>query len=109
MCIEKARQNAHNQDPQIRAIIYAMLSETGQYDDPHQQVNTSPQIHGQLIEIANEAWEWIRPAGKHHRSWTKIFQKANELYIDFIAHLKKTIEKTVVDEETRQQLLKLLA
>ena len=29
LCIEKARQNVHSQDPQIRAITYAMLSGTG--------------------------------------------------------------------------------
>ena len=39
----------------------------------------------------------------------RFFKRLNELHIDFNAHVKKTIERTVVVEEVRQQILKLLA
>ena len=38
-------------------LSHMLLSETGKYDDPHQQV-----------KFANKAWEWFRPAGEKYRS-----------------------------------------
>lgn len=37
----------------------------------------------------------------------KVIQKSNEPYIEFLARLKQTIERTVIGEKARKQLLKM--
>lgn len=86
-----------------------MLTVTGSYDDVNMQANTPEEIHEQLREIAMEAWERIRPSGENYGSWAKIMQKPNESYVDFLSQLKITIERTVIGEQARQRLLRLLA
>nr|XP_027792145.1 endogenous retrovirus group K member 7 Gag polyprotein-like [Marmota flaviventris] len=108
-CATKARENGNSQNHVIRAIGYPMLSGTGMYDDIQHQINIPPEIHEQLKEIALEAWDKIRLTGEHYGSWTKVSQKPNEPYVKFLSRLKLTIERTVVGEAARQQLLRLLA
>lgn len=73
------------------------------------QVNTPEEIHEQLREIPMEAWERMRPSGEHYGSWIKIVQKPNKPYVDFLSRLKVTNERTVIEEQARQQLLHMLA
>lgn len=47
--------------------------------------------------------------GENYGSWTKVIQKPNEPYVEFLARLKQTIERTVTGDEARKQLLKMLA
>ncbi|KAF3814543.1 hypothetical protein GH733_017701, partial [Mirounga leonina] len=109
LCMDQARQNALSPNPRVQAITYHMLAGIGQYSDIAAQVNTPEEIHEQLREIGLEAWERIRPGGEHYGSWTKVIQKTNEPYVEFLSRLKLTLERTVIGEEARQQLLKLLA
>ncbi|XP_027450974.2 endogenous retrovirus group K member 8 Gag polyprotein-like [Zalophus californianus] len=109
LCMDRTRQNALNPNPRIQAITYQMLAGIGQYSDIAAQVNTPEEIHEQLREIGLEAWERIRPTGEHYGSRTKVIQKTNEPYVEFLSRLKLTLERTVIGEEARQQLLKLLA
>ncbi|XP_044768462.1 endogenous retrovirus group K member 113 Gag polyprotein-like, partial [Neomonachus schauinslandi] len=109
LCLEQARKNALSANPRIQAISYQMLAGIEQYADVAAQANTPEEIHDQLREISIEAWERIRPTGEHYGSWTKVIQKTNEPYVEFLSRLKLTIERTVAGEEARLQLLKLLA
>ncbi|KAL6092545.1 hypothetical protein STEG23_030498, partial [Scotinomys teguina] len=93
----------------LQVISYTMLTGTGQYTDPMFQAQAPEEIHEQLREIGTEASERVRPDGEHYGSWTKVLQKTNEPYVEFLSWLKLTLERTVVGEEARQQLLKLLA
>jgi len=109
LCMDQARQNALSNNPRVQAITYQMLAGIGQYSDIAAQVITPEEIHDQLREISLEAWDRIHPKGEHYGSWTKVIQKTNEPYVEFLSRLKLTLERTVIGEEARQQLLKLLA
>ncbi|KAL6053444.1 hypothetical protein STEG23_020413 [Scotinomys teguina] len=109
LCAERARLNAQSNNSRLQVISYTMLTGTGQYTDPMAQAQAPKEIHEQLRQIGTEAWERVRPAGEHYGSWTKVSQKTNEPYVEFPSRLKLTLERTVVREEARQQLLKLLA
>lgn len=109
LCLNQARQNALSANPRIQVITYPMLAGIEQYADVAAQANTPEEIHDQLMEISLEAWDRIRPTGEHYGSWTKVIQKTHEPYVEFLSRLKLTLERTVVGEEARQQLLKLLA
>ena len=59
--------------------------------------------------MALEAWDRITPQGEPTGSYTKILQGLNESYADFLARLETAISRTVIGEETKKQLEKLLA
>lgn len=110
LAAKKAQENANSNNPIIRQITYPMLTGTGQFEEVAIQAQQSPQeIHDQLSEIALEAWDRIRPVGEHYGSWTKIIQKPNEPYVEFLARLRTVLDRTVVGEQAREQLLKMLA
>ena len=59
--------------------------------------------------MALEAWDRITPQGEPSGSYTKILRGPNESYVDFLARLETDISCTVIGEETKKQLEKLLA
>ena len=59
--------------------------------------------------MALEAWDRITPQGEPIGSYTKILQGPNESYAGFLARLETAISRTVIGEETKKQLEKLLA
>ena len=62
-----------------------------------------------LKTVALEAWDRITLQGEPTGSYTKILQGPNENYADFLARLETAISCTVIGEETKKQLEKLLA
>ena len=59
--------------------------------------------------MALEAWDWITPQGEPIGSYTKILQGPNESYAGFLARLEIAISRTVIREEAKKKLEKLLA
>ena len=51
----------------------------------------------------------MTPQGEPTGSYTKILQGPNETYADFLARLETAISSTVIGEEAKRQLEKLLA
>ena len=51
----------------------------------------------------------MTPQGERSGSYTKILQGPNESYADFLARLETAISHTVIGEEPKKQLEKLLA
>ena len=66
-------------------------------------------LHEQLKTVVLEAWDQITPKGEPTGSYTKILQGPNETYADFLARLETAISSTVIGEEAKRQLEKLLA
>ena len=66
-------------------------------------------LHEQLKTVVLEAWDQITPKGEPIGSYTKILQGPNETYADFLARLETAISSTVIGEEAKRQLEKLLA
>ena len=66
-------------------------------------------FHDQLKTVAPEAWDRITPQGEPTGSYTKILQGPNETYADFLARLETAISHTVIGEEAKRQLKKLVA
>ena len=66
-------------------------------------------LHDQLKTEVLEAWDQITPQGEPTGSYTKILQGPNEMYAYFLARLETAISHTVIGEEAKRQLEKLLA
>ena len=86
-----------------------MLTGTGQFDAIEAQIQCPPLLHEQLKTVALEAWDRITPQGEPTGSYTKILQGPNETYADLLARLETAISHTVIGEEAKRQLEKLLA
>ena len=76
-------------------ITFEMLAGTGQFDAIEAQIQCPPLLHGQLKEVALEAWDRITPQGEPTGSYTKILQGPNEKYADFLARLENAISHSV--------------
>ena len=100
--------NARASTPQNQ-ITFKMLTGTEQFDAVEAQIQCPPLLHKQLKAMALEACNQITPQGKPTGSYTKILQGPNETYADFLARLETAISHTVIGEETKKQLEKLLA
>ena len=87
LCAEKAQTNAASNDPVLREITFPMLTGTAAFDDPNHQANIPVEIHEQLREIGMEAWKRLLPMGENYGFWTKVVQKSNEPYVEFLARL----------------------
>ena len=85
-----------------------MLTDMGQFDSVEAQIQCPPLLHEQL-KVALEALDRITSQGEPKGSYTKILQGPNEAYADFLARLGVAISHSVVREEARVQLEKLLA
>ena len=90
-------------------ITFEMLTGTGQFDTIEAQIQCPPVLHGLLKTVALEAWDQITPQGEPTGTYTKILQGPNEMYADFLARLETAISHTVIGEEAKRQLEKLLA
>ena len=56
-----------------------------------------------------EAWDRITPQREPTGSYTKTLQGPNQRYAGFLARLETAISRTVIGEEAKRQLEKLLA
>ena len=86
-----------------------MLTGTRQFDTIEAQTQCPPLLHEQLKTVALEAWDQITPQEEPTSCYTKILQGPNESYADFLARLETAISRTVIREETKEQLEKSLA
>ena len=59
--------------------------------------------------MALEAWDQITPQREPTGSYTKIMHGPNETYANFLDRLQTAISHTVIGEEAKRQLEKLLA
>jgi len=59
--------------------------------------------------VALEAWDRMTPQGEPTGSYTETLQGPNESYADFLARFETAISRTVIGEEAKKQLEKLLA
>ena len=105
---DRANSNARAGTPQNQ-ITFEMLTGMRQFDSVEAQIQCPPLLHEQLKEVALEAWDRITPQGEPKGSYTKILQGPNEAYADFLARLGVAISCSVIGEEVRVQLEKLLA
>ena len=103
-----ANKNARAGTPQNQ-ITFEMLTGARQFDTIEAQIQCPPLLHEQLKTVALEAWDRITPQEEPTGSYTKILQGPNESYADFLARLETAISHTVIREETKKQLEKLLA
>ena len=85
-----------------------MLTGMGQFDLAEAQIQCPPLWHEQLKEVALEALDQITPQGEPTGSYTKILQGPKEAYADFLARLRVSISHSVVEEEAKVQIEKLL-
>ena len=53
-------------------------------------------LHEQLKTVALEPWDRITPQEEPTGSYTKILQRPNENYADFLAGLETAISHTVI-------------
>ena len=90
-------------------ITFEMLTGTEQFDAIEARIRYPPLLHEQLKTVALEAWDQITPQGEPTGSSTKILQGPNETYADFLGRLQTAISHTVIGEEAKRQLEKLLA
>ena len=72
---------------------------TGQFDLVKAQIQCPPLLHGQLKEVALEAWDRITPQGEPESNYTKILQGPNEAYADFSARLEVAISRSVIRQK----------
>ena len=86
-----------------------MLTGSRQFDTIEAQIQCPPLLYQQLKTVVLEAWDRITPQGEPTGSYTKILQGPNESYADFLARLETAISRTVIGEEAKKQLEKLLA
>jgi len=86
-----------------------MLAGSGQFDTIEAQMQCPPLLHEQLKTVALKSWDRITPQGEPTGSYTKILQGPNESYTNFLARLETAISHTIIREETKKQLEKLLA
>ena len=105
---DHAYRNAWSGAPQNQ-IIFEILTGTRQFDAIEAQIRCPPLLPDQLKTVALEAWDRITPQGEPTGSYTKILQGLNEKYADFLARLETAIYCTVIGEEAKRQLDKLLA
>jgi len=105
---DHANKNARAGTPQNQ-ITYEMLAGSGQFDTIEAQMQCPPLLHEQLKTVALKSWDRITPQGEPTGSYTKILQGPNESYTNFLARLETAISHTIIREETKKQLEKLLA
>ena len=105
---DHANFNARAGAPQNQ-ITFEMLTGIGQFEAIEAQIQWPPLLHIQLKEAALEAWDWTTSQGEPKSSYTKLLQVPNEAYADFLARLETAISCSVIGEEARLQLGKLLA
>ena len=86
-----------------------MLTGSREFDTIEAQIQCPPLLYQQLKTVVLEAWDRITPQGEPTGSYTKILQGPNESYADFLARLETAISRTVIGEEAKKQLEKLLA
>ena len=92
---DHANRNARAGTPQNQ-ITYEMLAGSGQFDTIEAQMQCPPLLHEQLKTVALKSWDRITLQGEPTGSYTKILQRPNENYADFLAGLETAISHTVI-------------
>ena len=104
---DHANKNARADTPQNQ-ITYKMLTGSRQFDTIKAQIQCPPLLHKQLKTVALKAWDQISSQRETTGSYTKILQRPNKSYADFLARLETAISHTVI-KKAKKQLKKLLA
>ena len=86
-----------------------MLTGSRQFDTIETQIQCPPLLHQQFKTVALKAWDRITPQAEPAVSYTKILQGPNKSYTNILARLETAISRTVIREETKEQLEKSLA
>ena len=93
-----ARDHA-NKDAQAATppnqLTFEILTDTRQFDTIEAQIQCPPLLHKQLKTVALKAWDQITPQREPTGSYTKILQRPNKSYADFLARLETAISHTV--------------
>ena len=63
------------------------------------QIQCSPLLHEQLKDVALETWDQITPQRKPTDNYTKITQRPNKAYTNFLARLGVAISHNVVGKK----------
>ena len=105
---DHANKNARAGTPPNQ-ITYKMLTGSRQFDTIEAQIQCPPFLHEQWKTVVLEAWDRITPQREPTGSYTKTLQGPNQCYAGFLARLETAISRTVIGEETKKQLEKLLA
>ena len=92
----------------LNQITFEMLTDTRQFDSIEAQIQCPSLLHEQWKTVALETWDRSTPQGEPTGSYTKILQGPNENYADFLARLRTAISYTVIREEAKKQLKRLL-
>jgi len=92
---DHANKNARAGTPQNQ-ITFEMLTDARQFDTIEAQIQCPPLLHEQLKTVALEPWDRITPQKEPTGSYTKILQRPNENYADFLAGLETAISHTVI-------------
>ena len=92
---DHANKNARAGTPQNQ-ITFEMLTDARQFDTIEAQIQCPPLLHEQLKTVALEPWDRITPQEEPTGSYTKILQRPNENYADFLAGLETAISHTVI-------------
>ncbi|OWK05526.1 hypothetical protein Celaphus_00002112, partial [Cervus elaphus hippelaphus] len=103
-----ANSNAQAGTPENQ-ITFKMLTGSGQFNSMEAQVQCPSLLHEQLKEVVLEAWDQITPQRKLTDNYTKISQRPNKAYANFLARLGVAISHNVVEKKAKMQLEKLLA
>ncbi|XP_058437531.1 adenylate kinase 4, mitochondrial isoform X1 [Marmota monax] len=105
-CTETARRNAAAGYPQRNLD---MLLGKGPYEGQRQQIEYDPAIYAQIAADAVRAWKTLQGHGDLQGQLSKVIQRANEPYADFVDRLIQTAAKIFGDTEQAMPLIKQLA
>ena len=90
-------------------ITFEMLTGARQFDTIEAQTQCPPLLHERWKTVVLEAWDRITPQREPTGSYTKTLQGPNQRYAGFLARLEIAISRTVIREEAKKKLEKLLA
>ena len=105
---DHANKNARAGTPPNQ-ITFEMLPGVRQFDTIEAQIQCPPLLHEQCKTVVLEAWDRITPQREPTGSYTKTLQGPNQRYAGFLARLETAISRTVIREEAKKKLEKLLA
>lgn len=105
MAQDLANSNAQAGTPENQ-ITFKMLTGSGQFNSMEAQVQCPSLLHEQLKEVVLEAWDQITPQRKLTDNYTKISQRPNKAYANFLARLGVAISHNVVEKKSQNAVRK---
>ncbi|KAM5127789.1 igE-binding protein-like [Callospermophilus lateralis] len=105
-CMETATRNAAAGYPQRNLD---MLLGKGRYEGQQQQTEYDPAIYAQIAADTVRAWKTLQGRGDLQGQLSKVIQRANEPYTEFVDRLIQTAARVLGDTEQAMPLIKQLA